>query len=411
MSRQEFIASLAAHDDSLTAEILEIRTRISTITDEVAQVKVKRKERIREYALSLLPDLRPETADKIGQFLPGFISRASLQKSIESAERVYKDELKTLDAVNEERLTSNRQDLVGRLASAEQELGIAQEVYDTFMAIPNLERLIEREYGTNAYPYRFYNIFEYFPDWKAADEITDELKLSHWRQVVDQHQAHATNRRNLSEILAGLEREFDALERKIVRVMQLKAALAKAPNDVLDMLRIQLEAKLTAEDPPPGWMSDVVFLNAQLVRLQNEQQPLEDARARLSKEQDDVRALKRKVERSRREVPKEYMQYVPKARTGKQPLTSGRPSSRAPRSSSASHQRMSPAVVYVDHPDHFFDGMMYGQMVGYFDQPDPLSAPAERYRGSSHHNTPTRNDDRVEQQRYHEARNDTRGWS
>lgn len=125
-----------------------------------------------------------------------------------------------------------------------------QPVFDAahrYEALPHFLILIERNYGTDEYPLRPWNL-DYYLDWKNADEIVEQLGKENFDFCRHDYLHLWQARDQMKRELQTLEQEIAAVHQLVEHHRQASYRLANLPELILQESRLALREHLSFVD-------------------------------------------------------------------------------------------------------------------------------------------------------------------
>lgn len=393
---RELSEELDQHIGSIRTSMEDIDRTVRTNTEAIARTRTQRKERMRAYAFSLLPNLSPATFQALSLRVTGFIGMAEAQAQIEREEGVFQRQIERhLTAFKPATYAAQQSEININLGCAREDHALARETFQELGAIDGLERLIDNGYGTSTYPHHWWNL-QYYTDWRDADNAVEAAHVTDWDALRQQYRTMKNDVETHRRTIETYERELRELNEAHTRYDELIAAKDKVPQVVLEQLQTRLQAGLEGLEPIPAWMGDVQNMNASIARYEAENTDLQSTRAQLARDLVNLQGVKTKVMRSgRREVPDDYLTRLKQSgRHNRQTAASGRTVSRSPSPASSY-----PGTTHVHHHHHysgdtsFYDALLFTELSHHYEREEPRPSYGGWGSGGSNYSSPHRRDD------------------
>ena len=359
----DFVVGLENSEGGLRSDLETVASEIDTATARRVELEAARRATIRDCVLALLPDLAEATLGTLARRVPGCLTPTAAREAVREEIAACEDRLRdlgTYDAAAEE---ARIHGLEAELRRIRAEADLARDVRDTFVGTTDVRYLIDADYGRATYAQRFWNL-QYYRDWKAADEAVERIGLKSWADVLAQHSANTRALATIESAARDAEYAIASAQMRIRSIEAARLALGNAEATVLERWQVKLSARLDALDPAPPWMGSVAQADVEIAGLHERTLGLEAERSRLHAEIAGLAALRKRVIRSRQQtVPDEYfagLAQIPRARYDGATV-----------------------IEYSSARDYsFYDGMLYAQMMNYFEPPAP--PPSEHHSSSSY---------------------------
>jgi hypothetical protein len=344
---------LDAQIADLDAGVRQLTTTIERYDADVTGLRAMRKDVIRGRAEALLSDLAPATLARVASEVPGFVTAAQVQGMIERAAAIHEAQLtRLLASYDPAGAEAQAARLASEVARAETDALDVKQPYGDVLADGDVTYLVGTGYGTDAYRPRWWHFFgTFYSDWKKADEVALRLKAKSWAEIAAQHEAQTVMR----GLLVSAREKAASHDAARAAHADLLSSIARAPETVLEQLRVKMEAWIDSQDPPPPSIHEIAPLGKQIEERQREISALQGQKTSLSGMLVKLQEVRSRAARSKKQsVPDQYLEAL---RASRQPAVQAR------------GWGGSPVVVhsytYV-HDNDFFDGVMYGQMSSYF---------------------------------------------
>ena len=344
---RELLQQLDEQIGDLDAGVRQLTTSIERHDADVTGLGNVRRELIRGRAEALLPDLAPATIARLEGEVPGFVTAAQVAAMVARAAAIHEAQRARLLASFDPGAAEEQAARLGsELARAETDAIDVRQPYGDLLSDGDVTYLVGVGYGSGAYRPRWWHFFgTFYGDWKRADEAVERLGARSWAEIAAQHEAQTV----MQGLLASAREKAAKHDAARAAHAELVASIARAPETVLEQLRVKMEAWIDGQDPPPASLHEIGPLGRQIAERQRELSELQGQKTSLAGllvKLQEVRA--RAARSSKRQVPDQYLEAL---RASRQPAGWGGGGARP--------------YVYV-HDTDFFDGVLYGQMSGYF---------------------------------------------
>jgi len=349
----EFIDELTASMNVLNEGIVQVRKTVAENEARAKALQTAREQRIIELSQSLLPDLQPDTFQKLAGRLPGFADGNQVAAALSAENATIQTQIERLkgrfDPATYDQRKARYESNIGK---ERDDLNLLRPTFDDLHAIDGLARLVADGYGTSTYGVSwFWHPIQYLGDWKAADKAVETAKQRDWNALRQAYLSAKNDVDSSEEKIASLRDQMNQLEDARRQHDELQAALKAVPQVVLERLQTKLKARLACLEPVPFWMQDVATLNEKIEAALSPNTKLQDTLGKMSGDLASLQKLKTNASRSRkREVPDSYVQQLRTNRTARGSFTGGGFSS--------------PTLVsYYGDNNSFLEGLVIGEIL------------------------------------------------
>ena len=352
--KQEFLNEIDEHANDLRTALGRIDTSIAANARETTELKLDREQRIRTTVQTILPELTEVTVYAANVRSPGLVSWSQVEQMLKESSATYQRQLDELGTrFDPAQAASRKAAIETELLRNEDDLRSVKAPFDDLCRVPEVTRLVDDGYGTASYPFHWLNL-QYYRDWRAADKAAEQAGFDNWSMLAAQYAQQSSDVVSVSEITKGKQAELEAVQADERSSNDLRRALTEVPDKVLEQLRVKLASRISTSTAT----GDLVEFDQKLSDLQTQIVSLRDAQTALSKQLAELQQVRSRAAKSRkREVPDEYVTAV-----------------RQNRSSFASSGPVHSHTTYVYDNSSFYDGLLYGQMLNYFEQPSGRNA-------------------------------------
>jgi DNA repair exonuclease SbcCD ATPase subunit len=375
--KREFLEALDEHASVMQRELEEISEGISTNKSAIRELNSRRTTRLGEIANELLPDINEGSIANVNRAIPNFTNLTQIRTRIEHDRADAQTRIARLqEHFNPDSYESERIGLETTLASAETDLKQIKTALQPYRQDDEVMRLVNSGYGTSAYPHKWYER-QYYRDWSTADKAFAKFRKRDWQEL-------ASTINDLEERYATVQTRRDSIKRKLDQLNlnrtehdHLKVELEQVPTRLLEMLRAQLQARLTTSPVDASLLGDIVQIDAQIAELEERNLGLQQNRTTLNDQITKLATLRSKAASSRTtQVPDEYLQQVRSSASRAGHRSSGSSyTNTVVQHYNSGNDWLTQAVLYDTIMDHFHDHRSSG-----YDQPAAYGGSSQQSR-------------------------------
>ena len=357
----EFLKELETQSQSLKRWFDDLDSTIPLKVSFLADLRDRRLKLVDELVVRLLPDLSEASIAKAHRKFPSMVDSETVAGLMREEASRLKNQLSTLP--HPDTFGPVAQEVLRRKFQAgEMEMRSVEPLYQEYQDVPDLENLIGRGYGTPDYQSRWYH-FQYYRDWKRADEILDQLKLASWDGVRDQFSTRQEMYQDRKKKVVELRSDLQLASDREKYHQDITRALANVHQTVTEKLRVKMKAEL--EDGTGNKPHELDLIDHKIAKVEEEIGNLRAQREKVSEKMTRLHELRAKISRSNvREVPDEYLAHVRK------------------------DNGVSQQTVYVNHHDDWLSTYLLYDTMLRWSSPHGYTTPDQNFsqREVGHHN-------------------------
>ncbi len=314
--KRVFLTELDSHADSLRRAFEQMGQTIQDNGRDLDALRKTRSKRIGEYIDEILPDLSPASITQLNAKLPGAATTEQVVSLIAGMKQTYQGQVdRLLTTYDPKSYEGTKMGLEVKLQEAERDLDYVKAPLDGLKAIPDLSRLMQSGYGTDAYPHGFLNS-QYYRDWKAADAAVERAgNVRNWVELAARYRTAAGNVITVGARVASVRKQIETLTSLHDEYENAKAALDQVPQKARETISVKVRSKLDALDPMPDWASDIANLDKKIAAKVDETSKLQETQGKMSEQIASMQKIKAQATRSRdNQVPDKYLQAIRQTR-------------------------------------------------------------------------------------------------